>query len=186
MFLSNILKTNNPSADAKTMKDSNPCPEVPLVPQVNSQNELFVCACGWFWFPQLRFDQLKGVVRTLVGYSGGNKLNPTYQSIKDHTEALLIEYDPNVISYEQLVTEWTKMHSLTRKSTKCQYRSALWYLNDEQKQRAEDVLEKIRTAQKIDKIYSAVEPVTKFYRAEEYHQNYIQKQGGGGGAACPY
>jgi len=120
---------------------------------------------------------MEGVERCVVGYSGGKQLKPTYRSIKDHTEALLIEFNPDVVSYEDLLISWSRMHSPTS-SAKCQYRSAVWYLNDDQRVAAEEILEGMK-AYTRGKVTSKVEPVTRFYRAEEYHQNYLAKQGGG-------
>lgn len=133
---------------------------------------------------------MKGVSRCIVGYSGGQRLNPTYRNIMDHTEALLIEFDPNQTSYEDLALEWSRMHSPRGKS-KCQYRSAIWYLNEEQKEKAKEVVEGMKVymngsrpmppgVRKLmgedDGIYSSVDPATRFYRAEEYHQNFLNKQ----------
>lgn len=110
-----------------------------------------------------------------MGYTGGKTLNPTYKSIQDHTEALLIEYDPHIIGFEGLLQHWTRMHSPTNSKSKCQYRAAVWYLDDSQQSKAEDfllALEK-RVGQPVT---SAVEPVTRFYGAEDYHQNFIANQ----------
>ena len=112
----------------------------------------------------------------MVGYSGGKKLKPTYRNIMDHTEALLIEFDPSVVSYEDLLITWSRMHSPTS-TAKCQYRSAVWYLDDEQQVEAEAVLEGMKAMARGRTVTSKVEPVTRFYRAEEYHQNYLAKKG---------
>ena len=116
-----------------------------------------------------------------MGYSGGHKLNPTYRNIQDHTEALLIEFDPTIISYEDLVLEWSRMHSPVGK-TKCQYRSAVWYLDEEQKEIADEVVQGMKAymsrnaaSKWMAEISSSVEPVTSFYRAEEYHQNFLTR-----------
>ncbi|CAB9525758.1 Peptide methionine sulfoxide reductase MsrA [Seminavis robusta] len=121
---------------------------------------------------------MDGVVRVVVGYSGGKKLNPTYRSIMDHTEALLIEFDPDVVTYEDLLISWSRMHSSTNTYSKCQYRAAVWYLDDAQKEEAEGVLRGMQ-AMTRSKVTSKVEPVTRFYKAEEYHQNYLGKMGSG-------
>jgi len=120
---------------------------------------------------------MRGVVRCVVGYTGGNKLHPTYKKIVDHTEALLIEFDPKLVSYEDLLISWSRMHTPVYER-KCQYRSAVWYLNDEQKEVAEEVLEGIKAARRGDKVYSTVEKATRFYRAEEYHQDFLNKSAG--------
>lgn len=116
-------------------------------------------------------------MRCVVGYSGGKRLKPNYQNIMDHTEALLIEFDPKFVAYEDLLITWSRMHSTTSKA-KCQYRSAVWYLNEDQQAESEGVLEGM-AAMTRGKITSKVEPATRFYKAEEYHQNYLAKKGGG-------
>lgn len=113
-----------------------------------------------------------------MGYSGGRKLDPTYRNILDHTEALLIEFDPDVVSYEDLVVEWARRHSPVGKRS-CQYRSAVWYLNEEQKETCENVVAGLKAARGAG-VTSSVEPATKFYRAEEYHQDWTKKMMGGG------
>lgn len=114
----------------------------------------------------------------MVGYSGGKKPDPTYHFIDDHTEAVLIEFDPKVITYEDVLLEWSQMHCPVRYRAN-QYRSAIWYLDDEQKEAAEDILVGMKAASKKEgtEIYSEIEPVTKFYRAEEYHQDFLTKRG---------
>jgi peptide-methionine (S)-S-oxide reductase len=122
---------------------------------------------------------MRGVVRCIVGYTGGTKLYPTYRNIQDHTEALLIEFNPNLISYEDLVIEWSRMHTPSR-TTKCQYRSAVWYVNDEQQEIAEAIVGGMKATYGADGCTSSVERATKFYQAEEYHQNFNSKMMGGG------
>lgn len=112
-----------------------------------------------------------------MGYSGGLKLNPTYQSIKDHTEAVLIEYDPEVITYEDMLVEWSRRINPYGKG-KTQYRSAVWYTTSEQRKEAEETVEAIRTNARGRAVNVGVEPATKFYRAEEYHQDFLAKQQG--------
>jgi len=116
----------------------------------------------------------------VVGYSGGIQPDPTYRNIKDHTEAVLIEYDPNVVSYDELLVEWSRMHNPNRKGTKRQYRSAVWYLDDEQREAADEVVAGMKAARNSGELFTSVEPATKFYRAEEYHQDFVAKQGMGG------
>ena len=117
---------------------------------------------------------MPGVVRSVVGYTGGKQPNPTYRAILDHTEALLIEFDPSKISYQQMLAHWWRMHRPLYKG-KCQYRSAVWYINEEQKKIAEEHLEKAKAESK-DELYTSVEEATTFYRAEEYHQDFVSKQ----------
>ena len=122
---------------------------------------------------------MRGVVRCIVGYTGGHELNPTYRTIKDHTEAMLVEFNPKEISYEDLVIEWSRMHTPLGKS-KCQYRSAVWYLDDDQKETCESIVSGMKASYGAN-CGSSVEPATKFYQAEEYHQNFNAKMSSGGG-----
>jgi peptide-methionine (S)-S-oxide reductase len=92
---------------------------------------------------------------------------------------LLVEFDPRRISYEDLVIEWSRMHAPARKS-KCQYRSAVWYLNEEQKETGESILMGMKATYGAD-CSSSIEPATRFYRAEEYHQNFHAKMMGEAG-----
>lgn len=117
---------------------------------------------------------MKGVEKVVVGYTGGEQPNPTYQTIKDSTEAVLIEYNPEILSYEELLMEWKRQHYPFHPS-KTQYRSVIWYRTDEEKAVAEKLVNDwaLSTGKKV---YTDIELVTKFYRAEEYHQNFLEKQ----------
>lgn len=105
-------------------------------------------------------------------------MNPTYRSIKDHTEALLVEFDPEKCTYEELVIEWSRMHSPVGKR-KCQYRSAVWYLNEDQKEVVEEVVAGMKAALGAG-VETSIEETTRFYQAEDYHQNFIANQSLGG------
>lgn len=113
---------------------------------------------------------MPGVTRCLVGYSGGDELNPTYQTIMDHTEALLIEYDPSVCSYEQILQKWKELGGDCSYPNSRQYRSAIFPTTPEQQEKAQSFWDDL----KYNK-YVFVEPATRFYMAEEYHQNYLEK-----------
>lgn len=113
-----------------------------------------------------------------MGYSGGIQLDPTYRGIKDHTEALQIEFDPEKVSYEDLVIEWSRMHTPVG-TRKCQYRSAVWFLNDDQKETCDEIISGMKALYGSD-FNSSAERATRFYRGEEYHQNFTSKQLGGG------
>lgn len=111
---------------------------------------------------------MAGVDRCLVGYAGGVQPDPTYQNIQDFTEALWIEFDPTVTTYKQLLQVWLELHSPC--PMKRQYRSAIMYLNEEQRTVAQDFCN--------GRNFVDVEPATKFYLGEEYHQNYLRKMSG--------
>lgn len=119
----------------------------------------------------------------MVGYSGGITPNPTYKSIQDHTEALLVEFDPSEVSYEDLVLSWTQMHQPSYHRGKRQYRSAVWFVNEEQEEVAEQVVKDWRASSRSP-LYTDVEPATEFYRGEEYHQYFLSKAAGGRRARC--
>lgn len=117
---------------------------------------------------------MNGVAQVIVGYTGGEMTNPTYQNIKDATEAVLIEYDPTVISYKTILDEWSKQH-LPFMKQKTQYRSAIFAKNAEEVSVARKVVEELGTRDGR-KVYTDVEEAGAFYRAEEYHQDFLNKQ----------
>lgn len=119
---------------------------------------------------------MEGVERVVVGYTGGEQLNPTYQNIKDSTEAVLIEFDPSKVSYEQLLIEWSKQHYPFNKPYKTQYKSAIWVKNEEERTIAMNLLEKMKEEKDGKEVYVDVEDAKPFYRAEEYHQDFLNKQ----------
>lgn len=119
----------------------------------------------------------------MVGYSGGKTANPTYRSIQDHTEALLVEFDPSVLSYEDLVLSWTQLHQPTYQRGSIQYRSAVWFVNEEQQEVVEQVVKDWRSSSRSP-LYTDVEPATSFYRGEEYHQHFMSKAASGRSARC--
>jgi peptide methionine sulfoxide reductase MsrA len=110
---------------------------------------------------------VEGVTRCVVGYTGGVQDEPTYKHICDYTEALLVEFDPLTVSYKDILKEWWSM--ATPYPSNLQYRTAVWYLNEEQKEEIHEVLGP--NVKNVD-----VEPATQFFMAEEYHQNFINKQ----------
>mmetsp|Transcript_39573 Transcript_39573/g.71295 ORF Transcript_39573/g.71295 Transcript_39573/m.71295 type:complete len:126 (+) Transcript_39573:390-767(+) len=115
-----------------------------------------------------------GVVEVVVGYTGGVKKNPTYQNIMDTTEAFMVEFDPSIISYEEILDEWANQHA-PYYSSKGQYRSAIFYCSDEQRDAAQSKIQALGNGG-TRKVYVDLEPVTTFYRGEEYHQNFLEKQ----------
>ncbi len=112
----------------------------------------------------------------MVGYTGGQELNPTYQNIKDSTEAVLIEYNPSIISYEKLLLSWADQHYPFNPPMKTQYKSAIWVKNEDERDIAMSVLEKLKEEKGGKEVYVDVEDVNPFYRAEEYHQDFLKKQ----------
>lgn len=143
-------------------------------------------AGGCFWCLESEFRALEGVVFTISGYTGGELDNPTYQDITTgktgHAEVTDIYYDPDIITYKELVDYFLRQaHDPTQLNRQgvdrgTQYRSAIFYHNDEQKKIAENAIQRAED-EKIwkDKIVTTLEPLDKFWPAEEYHQQYYEK-----------
>ena len=145
------------------------------------QKTLFGAGC--FWGVEEHFRTINGVKRTEVGYSGGNTKDPTYESVcyenTDHAEVLLVEFDEDIISYESLVDEFWKCHdptTLDRQGPDIgrQYRSVIYYFNDQQKNIADKSKKKYQSSFH-NRIITEISKADVFYKAEEYHQQYIQK-----------
>ncbi len=142
-------------------------------------------AGGCFWCMQPPFDKLDGVLLTTVGYTGGPEENPTYKQVSygktGHAEAIQILYDPSKISYTQLLDVfWRNIDPTTRNrqfsDVGSQYRTAIFHHSDEEKQLAEHSKEELQKSGRFDKeIVTEITPASTFYRAEEYHQKYYEK-----------
>jgi len=139
---------------------------------VNTKKATLAMAC--FWEPDAIYGALKGVIRTRVGYSGGKKENPTYKDLKDHTETIDIVYDPNEVTYRELLDVFWKNHDPTAKTT-LQYASIIFYHDSEQKKLAEETL-KEEAKNFSDPILTNILPATTFHDAEDYHQKYRLQQ----------
>ncbi|HEY9772952.1 MAG TPA: peptide-methionine (S)-S-oxide reductase MsrA [Planktothrix sp.] len=146
-----------------------------------------IFAAGCFWGVEEAFREMPGVTATTVGYIGGHLANPTYEIVcggkTGHAEAVEVEFDPAQISYEQLLDTFWKEHdptTLNRQGPDVgdQYRSAIFYTTPEQEQQAKASKERIAASGKFAKpIVTQVEPASDFYRAEDYHQQYLAKRG---------
>jgi peptide-methionine (S)-S-oxide reductase len=139
---------------------------------------------GCFWCMEADFDKVPGVLKTISGYAGGQYKNPNYQSVSagltDQTEVVEVSYDNTKVSYSQLVEFfWKKIDPTVKDKQFCdngrQYRTGLYYLNDEQKKEAEASKAKLQNSGKFKIIHTEVSPVVQFYPAEEYHQDYYIK-----------
>ena len=149
----------------------------------SKNRQIATFAAGCFWGVEYRFAQVKGVVSTSVGYTGGHLKNPDYENVcsdeTGHAEAVQVEYDPKQISYEKLLDIFWNLHDPTQYNrqgpdTGSQYRSAIFYHNEEQKKSA--IESKNRIQKKCDKpIVTEIVPSHHFYPAEEYHQKYWLK-----------
>jgi len=143
-------------------------------------------AAGCFWGVEAGFRAVKGVQETAVGYAGGTVPNPTYEQIcthlTGHAEAVEVHFDPQVVSYEQLLDVFWKIHDPTQVNRQgpdvgSNYRSAIFFHSPEQQQAAQTSREHLQKSGKLGdrKIATQIVPATPFYRAEEYHQRYLEK-----------
>lgn len=141
-------------------------------------------ACGCFWGVQSKFQQLKGVLSTTVGYTGGTTEAPTYQSVcsgnTGHAEAVEVLFDPDQVSYLDLLERFYDMHDPadTGDTHGGQYRAAIFYHSTDQEAAARKIARQIE-ASTGRRVTTQIAPATSFFRAEEYHQDYYKKKGGG-------
>tara|TARA_Y100000996_G_scaffold390703_1_gene352140 strand:+ start:318 stop:776 length:459 start_codon:yes stop_codon:yes gene_type:complete len=146
------------------------------------QKALFGAGC--FWGVEEHFRQINGIIKTQVGYSGGNSKNPTYESVcyenTDHVEVLEVDFDEDIIAYDHIIEEFWKCHDPTTIDRQGpdvgrQYRSVIFYFNEFQKKIAEKSKEKNQSSFN-NMIVTEIIKADIFYKAEEYHQKYIQKR----------
>jgi len=146
-----------------------------------------IFAAGCFWGVEDAFRQTQGVTSTTVGYTGGTTKNPTYKEVcsgrTGHAEAVEVEFDPARISYAQLLKVFWENHDPTTMNRQgpdvgAQYRSAIFFLGAEQEAAARESKEGLEDAGKFKRaIVTEITPASEFYRAEDYHQQYFEKQG---------
>ena len=132
-------------------------------------------ALGCFWAPEARFGVLPGVVRTRVGYAGGTTANPTYRQLGDHIETVQIDFDPDRLTYSEVLEIFWDSHTPTRRPRKRQYLPALFVHDDEQKEVARRTRERLRERHD-GRITTEIFPDPTFYLAEDYHQKYHLQQ----------
>ena len=146
--------------------------------------EIAVLALGCFWGPEKKYGQLEGVYRTEVGYCGGNSPKTNYKEVctgtTNHAEAVKLEFDPKVISYEEIIKKFFEFHDPTTLNSQgpdfgTQYRSEIFYLNDEQKKIAQKVIneENVRLS---GRVVTKLSELKNYCAAEEYHQKYLEKR----------
>ena len=142
-------------------------------------------AGGCFWGMEELVRQIPGVLETEVGYTGGDVQNATYERHSGHAEALKVVFDPNQLTYRHLLFEFFRMHNPTTKNRQgndigSSYRSAIFCVDEEQKQVAEEVIKTVDDSGEWNaKVVTEVVPFREFWRAEEYHQKYLVKNRGG-------
>jgi peptide-methionine (S)-S-oxide reductase len=150
-----------------------------------SKEAVVTLAGGCFWCTEAVYEQMKGVGDVVSGYIGGTMKNPDYKSVctgtTGHAEAVEIYYDPSVTTYEEILEVFFKTHDPTTLNKQgadegTQYRSAIFFRDDAEKQAAAAYIEKLNKSGEFDRpIVTTLEPASEFYAAEEYHQDYFRK-----------
>ena len=146
--------------------------------------EIAVLALGCFWGPEIKFSKIKGIIKTEVGYCGGDKPSVTYKEVctgnTNHAEVVKLDFDEKIISYEKILDIFFEIHDPTTLNSQgpdfgTQYRSEIFYLNENQKKTAERTLKKIN--QKLfGKVVTKISLLKNYCPAEEYHQKYLEKR----------
>jgi len=146
--------------------------------------EIAILGLGCFWGPEIKFSKLEGIIKTEVGYCGGNNKETTYKEVctgnTNHAEVVKLDYDPKIISYEKILDFFFEIHDSTTLNSQgpdfgTQYRSEIFYSNNKQKEIAEKAIEKVN--QKFSgKVVTKISLVKNYCPAEEYHQRYLEKR----------
>ena len=146
--------------------------------------EIAVLALGCFWGPEKKFGQVNGIVRTEVGYCGGNNSKTTYEEVcsgsTNHAEVVKLEFDPKIISYDKILEYFFKIHDPTTLNLQgpdrgTQYRSEIFYLNENQKKIAEEIIN-LENKKLSGKVVTKLSLLKNYCPAEEYHQKYLGKK----------
>lgn len=155
---------------------------VTVTPQAGKAVAVFAEGC--FWCSEHIFEAVVGVDSAVSGYSGGNTPNPTYEAVcgekTGHAEAVMVYYNPNVLAYQDLLKAFFASHDPTTPNQQgpdkgSSYRSIAFYQNEDEKQAIEKAIAEVNASKRfINKVVTEVKPLVKFYRAEDYHQNYIE------------
>ena len=153
---------------------------------MNMMMEKATFGAGCFWGVEARFRKVEGVIEAISGYSGGHTKDPTYKEVctdkTGHAEVVQVTYDPSIVSYEDLLEIFWNIHNPTTRNRQgwdvgTQYRSVVFYSDEEQKEKALRLKERLDKSGKYKKpIVTEIVPLKEFYRAEEYHQRYYEKQ----------
>ncbi len=146
--------------------------------------EIAVLALGCFWGPEIKFSKINGVIKTEVGYCGGNSSTTTYKEVctgdTNHAEVVKLDFDEKIITYEKILKTFFQIHDPTTLNSQgpdfgTQYRSEIFYLNDNQKKIAEKVLSDINE-RLSGKVVTKISLLKNYCPAEEYHQKYLEKR----------
>ena len=146
--------------------------------------EIAVLGLGCFWGPEIKFSKLEGVIKTEVGYCGGDSKETTYKEVctgnTNHAEVVKLYFDPEIISYEKILNFFFEIHDPTTLNSQgpdfgTQYRSEIFYLNDKQKEISENVIEKMNS-NLSGKVVTKSSLLKNYCPAEEYHQRYLEKR----------
>ena len=146
--------------------------------------EIAVLALGCFWGPEIKFSKINGIIKTEVGYCGGNSPTTTYKEVctgnTNHAEVVKLEFDEKVIKYEKILKIFFDIHDPTSLNSQgpdfgTQYRSEIFYLNDSQKKIAEKILQDVNE-RLSGKVVTKISLLKNYCPAEEYHQKYLEKR----------
>ena len=146
--------------------------------------EIAVLALGCFWGPEIKFSKTEGIIKTEVGYCGGNSSVTTYKEVcagtTNHAEVVKLDYDEKTITYEKILKIFFQIHDPTTLNSQgpdfgTQYRSEIFYLNDNQKKIAEKVLNEVNV-RLSGKVVTKISLLKNYCTAEEYHQKYLEKR----------
>jgi peptide-methionine (S)-S-oxide reductase len=152
---------------------------------MNGENETATLGGGCFWCTEAVYEQMKGVISVLPGYSGGHVKNPSYEEVcqgtTGHAEVVQISFNPSVVSFAEILEVFFQVHDPTTLNRQgadvgTQYRSVIFYHSEEQKQTAIGMIEKLDAEKLYSKpVVTGVSPFTQFYEAEGYHKNYFSR-----------
>ena len=146
--------------------------------------EIAVLGLGCFWGPEIKFSKIDGIIRTEVGYCGGNTTRTTYKDVctgnTNHAEVVKLEFDPKIISYNKILEFFFEFHDPTTLNSQgpdfgTQYRSEIFYLNEKQKKIADEIIE-LENEKLSGKVVTKLSLLKNYCAAEEYHQRYLEKR----------
>jgi len=146
--------------------------------------EIAILGLGCFWGPEVKFSKLDGVIKTEVGYCGGDSSQTTYEEVcsgeTNHAEVVKLDFDPKIISYEKILKFFFEIHDPTTLNSQgpdfgTQYRSEIFFLNDQQKKVAEEITKDMNN-ELSEKVVTKISLVKNYCPAEEFHQKYLEKR----------